>query len=125
MALPHPTKHYNVAVLVFHGVDILDFTGPIEIFSHVSNNKNPDNPDRIYKITTIGKDATTRAASSLTITTDLLLENALHELEQFDILVVPGGPPSIIMPFLVPESPEMQLVSAFAKLPPKGGPDRR
>ncbi|PMD42160.1 hypothetical protein L207DRAFT_622069, partial [Hyaloscypha variabilis F] len=60
-------KRYNIAVLVFDGVDVLDFTGPIEIFSHVTLNKNPHNPDRVYKITTISRGSTIRAANSLTV----------------------------------------------------------
>jgi len=120
MALTTPQKRYSVAVLLFNGVDVLDFAGPIEVFSHVSVNKNPDNPDRVYKITTVGKTATIRAANSLTVSSDLLIEDASRELEQFDLLVVPGGPPSIIMPLLSPESPEMQLVRSFSKLAPRG-----
>jgi transcriptional regulator GlxA family with amidase domain len=119
MSLPIPSKRYNVAILLFAGVDILDFAGPIEIFSHVSINKNPDNPDRTYKISTIGHGPTIRAADSLTISTDLLLQDAFRDLEQFDILVVPGAPPAVITPLLSPDSLEMKLIAAFAKLPPR------
>ncbi|KAF4341593.1 DJ-1 domain protein [Fusarium beomiforme] len=112
-------KHYNVGVIAFDGVDILDFAGPIEIFSHVSLNKNPDNPDRIYKCQTIGRSHTIRAADSLTVTVDLLVSDALLDLDQFDILVVPGAPPSVITPLLAPKSLEMQLVAAFSKLQPR------
>ncbi|KAF5646713.1 DJ-1 domain protein [Fusarium tjaetaba] len=112
-------KLHNVGVLVFDGVDILDFAGPIEIFSHVSHNKNPDNPDRIYKCQTIGRSHTIRAADSLTVAVDLLINEALLDLHQFDIIVVPGAPPSIITPLLAPESLEMQLVAAFAELQPR------
>ncbi|KAH8807445.1 ThiJ/PfpI family protein [Xylogone sp. PMI_703] len=113
------TKRYTVGVLVFNGADILDFAGPIEIFSHVSTNKNPDNPDRMYKCLTIGRTPTIRAADSLTVSTDLLIEDALRDLDQFDMLVVPGGPPAVLAPLLGPDSPEMKLVTAFAKLQPK------
>ncbi|KAF5572252.1 DJ-1 domain-containing protein [Fusarium pseudoanthophilum] len=113
-------KLYNVGVLVFDGVDILDFAGPIEIFSHVSHNKNPDNPDRIYKCQTIGRSHTIRAADSLTVAVDLLINEALLDLHHFDIIVVPGAPPSIITPLLAPEGLEMQLVAAFAELQPRG-----
>ncbi|SCV57115.1 related to ThiJ/PfpI family protein [Fusarium fujikuroi] len=112
-------KHYSVGVLVFDGVDILDFAGPIEIFSHASHNKSPDNPDRIYKCQTIGRSHTIRAADSLTVAVDLLINKALLDLQQFDILVVPGAPPSIITPLLAPESLEMQLIAAFAELQPR------
>lgn len=115
-----PERRYNVAVLVFDGVDILDFAGPIEVFSHVSLNKNPDRPERIYKCLTIGRSHTIRAADSLTISTDLLIQDALRSLDQFDILVVPGGPPSILAPLLSANGLEMKLVSAFSKLDSRG-----
>jgi transcriptional regulator GlxA family with amidase domain len=103
-----PTGRYTVGVLVFDRVDVLDFAGPIEIFSHVSLNKNPDNPDRIYTCLTIGRSRSIRAADSLTVSTDLLIEDALLDL--------PGGPPSVLAPLLAPDSPEMKLITAFAKL---------
>ncbi|GKU23073.1 unnamed protein product [Fusarium langsethiae] len=114
-----PSKYFTVGVLVFEGVDILDFAGPIEIFSHVSHNKNPDDPDRVYKCYTIGRSQTIRAPDNLTVSVDLLIWDALLELQQFDIIVVPGAPPSVITPLLAPDSLEMQLVAAFAKLQPK------
>ena len=112
-------KRYNVAVLVFNGVDVLDFAGPIEIFPHASLNKNPDNPDRIYKCLTVGRTRTIRAAYSLTVATDLLIQDALLDLDQFDMLVVPGGPPAVLSTLLTADSLELELVTAFAKLEPK------
>lgn len=114
-----PTRRYTVGVLVFDRVDVLDFAGPIEIFSHVSPVKNPDNPDRLYTCRTIGRSPTIRAGGSLTITTDLLIQDALLDLGQFDMLVVPGAPPSVMEPLLSPDTPEMKLVTAFAKLEPR------
>lgn len=71
---------YDVAVLVLYGVYVLGFAGPIEIFSHVSLNKNSDDPDRADKIAKIGKSATIRVANSLTVLMDLLINDALCEL---------------------------------------------
>lgn len=80
--MPPPKRYYKVAVILFDGVDILDFTGPIEVLSHVSHNKNPDKPDRMFQITTIGQNPTIRAAGSLTIQNDILLETAMAELSR-------------------------------------------
>ena len=97
-----PTKRYTVGLLIFNRVDVLDFAGPIEIFSHVSLNKNPDDPDRVYECLTISRERTVRAADSLTVRA-----------------VVPGAPPSVLQPLLSPESPEMRLVTGFSELPPR------
>ena len=112
-------RYYTVGVLVFERVDILDFAGPIEIFSHVSTNKNPDQPDRIYKCLTVGRSRQIRAGGSLTVSTDLLIQDAMDALDQFDILVVPGGPPSVLNSLLAADSLEMKLIASFAKLPPR------
>jgi transcriptional regulator GlxA family with amidase domain len=123
-------KYFKVAVLVFHGVDILDFAGPMEIFSHVSHNQNPDAPDRVYRFSVIGRDDEIRAASCLNIKTDIAIDHIagidsncvepFRALADFDMLIVPGGPPSIIMPLLDRESPEMRLIRAFSSLPSRG-----
>lgn len=114
-----PTKRYTVGLLIFNRVDVLDFAGPIEIFSHVSLNKNPDDPDRVYECLTISRERTVRAADSLTVRADLLVDEALADLSRFDVLVVPGAPPSVLQPLLSPESPEMRLVTGFSELPPR------
>ena len=72
-----PTKRYTVGLLIFNRVDVLDFAGPIEIFSHVSLNKNPDDPDRVYECLTISRERTVRAADSLTVRAGLLVDEAL------------------------------------------------
>lgn len=111
-----PKRYYKVAVLLFDGVDILDFTGPVEILSHVSHNKNPDNPDRMFEITTIARRKTIRAAGSLTIQTDLLLDDAMPNLPEYDILLVPGAPPAIIKPLIDSNPAELDLIREFTSL---------
>ncbi|KAJ5775107.1 uncharacterized protein N7511_000118 [Penicillium nucicola] len=117
-----PNQYYKVGVLLFPGADILDFAGPIEVLSHVSHNRNPDNPDRMFDITTIARTKVNRAASALTVHADILLPQALEKVSEFDILIVPGGPPSILQPLLGDNVPELDLIRAFAALPqsPKG-----
>jgi transcriptional regulator GlxA family with amidase domain len=71
-------QYYNVGVIVFDGADILDFAGPMEILSHTSHNRSPDNPDRMFKIQTIARKPTIRAAGSLAVSVDLLLDEAIN-----------------------------------------------
>ncbi|KAF2195907.1 class I glutamine amidotransferase-like protein [Zopfia rhizophila CBS 207.26] len=126
-------KYFNVAILIFHGVDILDFAGPLEILSHVSHNQNPEAPDRVYRFTIIGREQTIQAAGCLSVKADRLIKYFLEPeqpngtkevveyLSKFDILIVPGGPPNVIIPLLEKDSPEMRLVRSFASVPCKHG----
>jgi putative intracellular protease/amidase len=85
-------QYYTVGVLLFQGADILDFAGPMEVLSHVSQNRNPDDPDRMFTIQTIAQTSSIRAASALTVRVDVLLQDALENISEYDILIVPGGP---------------------------------
>ncbi|CAI7601169.1 unnamed protein product [Penicillium glandicola] len=111
-------KYYKVGVLLFPGADILDFAGPIEVLSMVSHNQNPDSPDRMFKIITIASSPTIRAADSLTVQADLLLEDAIDRISDFHILVIPGGPPSVVQPLVENNPPELDLIRKFAALSP-------
>lgn len=110
-------QYYNVGVLLFQGADILDFAGPMEVLSHVSHNRNPDNPDRIFTILTIAQTTTIRAANALTVRVDTSLDDALGNISDYDILVVPGGPPSVLQPMVDANVPEVELIRRFAHLP--------
>ncbi|KAJ5908616.1 ThiJ/PfpI family protein [Penicillium taxi] len=110
-------QYYKVGVLVFHGADILDFTGPMEVLCHVLHNRNPDDPDRMFAIEVIAQTSTIRAASSLTVKADKMLADAAENLAEYDLLVVPGGPPSVVSPLLENNSPEVDFIRKFAALP--------
>ncbi|CAI7608861.1 unnamed protein product [Penicillium bialowiezense] len=113
-------NYYKVGVLLFPGVDILDFAGPIEVFSHVLNNQNLDDPDKLFKIKTISCSTEVRAGGALTVQADMLISEALNSLSEFHILVVPGGPPSVLHPLVEGNGPELDLVRKFSNLPSLG-----
>ncbi|RMJ28786.1 ThiJ PfpI family protein [Aspergillus sp. HF37] len=117
-----PPRTYKVGVLLFDRVDILDVAGPIEILSHASHNKNPDVPDRMFWVVTIARDRTIRAGASLPIQADMFLDEV--QLPDFDILLVPGGPPSAIRTLIDSDAPELGLVREYAALPPDPDPGR-
>lgn len=117
-------RTYKVGVLLFERVDILDVAGPIEILSHASHNKNPDAPDRMFQAVTIAQDRSVRAGASLPIQADMFLDEAQAQLPDFDILLVPGGPPSAIQMLIDADAPELDLVREYAALPPDPDPDR-
>jgi transcriptional regulator GlxA family with amidase domain len=110
-------QYYNVGVLLFQGADILDFAGPMEVLSHVLHNGNPDDPDRMFAIQTIARRKIIRAANALSVQVDTLLVHALENISEYDILVVPGGPPSVLLPMADANVPEVELIRKFACLP--------
>ena len=120
-------KVYQVAVVVFDGGDILDFAGPVEMLSHITYNQDRQNPEHGFKIHIVARKPTIHAAGdALTVTADLTLEEASKRLDDFDIVVVPGGPPEIMMPLVESDSPELQFVRNFAtSAPSEGGRDER
>ncbi|KAJ5181278.1 DJ-1 domain InhA-type [Penicillium cf. griseofulvum] len=117
MSSESSNKYYKVGVLLFPGSDILDFAGPIEVLSHVSHNRNPESPDRMFEIKTVACNPAIRAASSLTVHADLLLPDAVDQISEFHILVIPGGPPPILQPLIENNAPELDLIRKFAALP--------
>ncbi|CEJ59974.1 hypothetical protein PMG11_08571 [Penicillium brasilianum] len=110
-------QYYNAGVLLFPGADILDFTGPMEVLSHVLHNRNPDDPDRMFTIRSIAQSTTIRAANALIVQVDTTLDHALENISEYDILVVPGGPPSVLQPMVDANVPEVELIRNFARLP--------
>ncbi|EPS34919.1 Isonitrile hydratase-like protein xanA [Penicillium oxalicum] len=124
MATATEKNYYHVGVLLFPGVDILDFAGPIEVLSHALHNHNPDSPDRMFTFDTIARTSLIRAANCLTLKVDVLLDEARKCLSQYDILIVPGGPPSVIQLLAESSIPEVQLIRAYASLPATLNPQR-
>ncbi|KAH8663615.1 ThiJ/PfpI family protein [Tricladium varicosporioides] len=119
MASSTSPRHYNIAVLLYNAADILDFAGPMEVFSHCAPSKDFADPDRLYKITTVGRSNIVPAASSLSVAVNASISDTLEDLEKYDILLIPGGPPDVLAKLVSEESEEMKLVNDFAKLPPR------
>ncbi|KAJ6107204.1 hypothetical protein N7523_008527 [Penicillium sp. IBT 18751x] len=119
-------QHFKVGVLLFQGADILDFAGPMEVLSHVSHNRDPNQPDRMFTLETIAEGPTIRSASGscLTVQVDKSLEQAFKQIEEYNILVVPGGTPSVIQPLVDGNGPEIDFIRRFAglSLPPSQKP---
>ena len=108
-------KVYQVAVVVFNGADVLDFAGPVEMLTHVSYNHNPQHPELAFDIHIVAETPTVRAGGALTITADMTFQEASKRLDDFDILIVPGGPPAVMLGLVERDSPEVQWVRSFAR----------
>jgi len=81
-----PTSQRTVAILIFPGVELLDFTGPFEVFS--AARVNFATPDRLFNVFTVAESLEPlRCYNPVTVVPDYTLENC----PPADILVVPGG----------------------------------
>ncbi len=108
-------KVYKVAVIVYNGVDILDFAGPVEMLTHVSHIQDPVHREPAFSTHIVAATPTIRAGGALTVTADMTLEEAAKRLDDFDILIVPGGPPSVVQGLIDSESSELQWIRQYAK----------
>lgn len=73
-------KKIKIAVLVYPGVELLDFSGPVEVFSNVEKFE-------VFLVST-GEDRITTKNKTVTLIPDYTIENSPTP----DILVVPGAP---------------------------------
>ncbi|UOY86875.1 DJ-1/PfpI family protein [Bacillus glycinifermentans] len=78
-------KKWNVGLLLFDEVEVLDFAGPFEVFS-VTAGSGEERPFEVKTISETGEAVTAR--NGLTVVPDFSIGNA----PRFDILIVPGGP---------------------------------
>ena len=73
----------NLAILIFEGVQIIDYTGPYETFGHAYSNDGP-----VFNIYTVAEKAgAITTAMGMTVTPKYSFENA----PQPNVLLVPGG----------------------------------
>ncbi|KAJ5621874.1 ThiJ/PfpI family protein [Penicillium herquei] len=111
-----PRANYKVAVLVYEGANILDFTGPMQVFSHVSPNHPEADPGPIpiFETTTISQAPLVHLSASINIEPDLLLASASDHIKDFGILIVPGAPMSVIRRIIQNNaSPELELIRRY------------
>jgi transcriptional regulator GlxA family with amidase domain len=74
----------NVAILIFDDVELLDFTGPFEVFS-VTGRQDDSSPFNVYTVAEKSDPITTRNQLSINP------QYTIHDCPQPDIFLVPGG----------------------------------
>jgi len=103
---------YHVAFL---GSQETSSTWPVGILSRALHNESQDEPDRMFVIEVVTEEVTTRAVSSLTFETELVLADVLDRITEYNcILSVPGTPRSIIQELVESETLELELIRTFA-----------
>ena len=82
-AQPKQKAPRNLAILIFDGVQIIDYTGPFETFGHVYSEGGP--PFNIYTVSE--KSNTITTSMGMSVNPKYSFENAPEP----DVMVVPGG----------------------------------
>ncbi|KAF2271607.1 class I glutamine amidotransferase-like protein [Westerdykella ornata] len=109
---------YNVAVLLYPSADIVDFSGPLEIYSC----RAADFKTQIFKTTTFACQNSVRVGdNAMTLVPDASLEEIRANLKNYDLLVVPGAAPDPILELVKTEDGKaiFSLIQEFASLPPR------
>lgn len=70
-------KNSRIGILIFEGVEVLDFAGPFEVFSLSG-----------FEVITVAESSPIKARNELSINPHFLLADA----PKIDVLLVPGGP---------------------------------
>ena len=113
----HGTPVFKVAMLMFDGVDVLDFAGPLEIFSHASFNEESGHGAPAFNVEFISRSSVIPTSTQLRVMRDISIEEAVGKVDSYDILLVPGGPPEVITPLWKSDSPELEFVRVFGTRP--------
>src|SRR3954463_1705063 len=93
MPSPQPIP---VLLIPFPSFNTLDLNGPLEILGNAAL------ANGTFAITIAAKDDITTAVENVMIKRHISLDKAHVSLEDYDILIQPGGPPDSIMPHLHP-----------------------
>jgi putative intracellular protease/amidase len=112
------TPVFNVAVLVYHGADILDFCGPLEIYSTIQ----PTGTHQYFKTTTFAHHNAVKAGGgALTVNPDASFLEVRNNLKDYDILILPGGDPTTLVQYIKTEEGKevIDLIKNFSKLAPR------
>ena len=78
-------KQWNVGILLFNEIEVLDFAGPFEVFSVAKYTESNQKPFKVY--TVAQSKEIIKARHGLKIQPDFDFNNTPH----FDIVIIPGG----------------------------------
>ncbi|KAI4153120.1 MAG: hypothetical protein LQ340_002494 [Diploschistes diacapsis] len=110
-----PTPVIHVLFCLYTGFDTLDFAGPLEVLNWARHNvKDPSS--KAFKCQFVSASEHTVSSQGASFRAHMDYEDALEDLSDFDILIVPGGNhDAVLKDSLEP----MSLIKAFIELQQK------
>lgn len=112
-----PATTFKVAVYLYPNVDLLDFSGPAEIYSY----RSLDGPAP-FEITSFAHhNPVASASSALVYVPNATFQEVEASLEMYDVLVIPGAHFDTIPVFIdsIEGKQLAQLIKRFSELPPR------
>jgi transcriptional regulator GlxA family with amidase domain len=83
-------SQFKVAVYLYPGADLLDFSGPVEVYSH-NNSENKDDPGP-FSVTSFAHHNPVKSGSeALVYVPNATFADISSRITDFDILVIPGA----------------------------------
>lgn len=116
MASPTPFK---VLYALHPSLDTLDFTGPLEIFSHATYQPTSDTDNaesKVFQPTISAVSEFTTSTQKAIFKRHISIIEAHSTLAEYNVLVIPGGGSQ---PVLDGQTEPIHLIKAFAALPKK------
>ena len=112
MQTSYAQKPAEVAIIAWNGMDLTDFTAPVEVLSHA---RNPDG-ELLYRTTIVADTETSQASQGVSIVRHIDTPSFLKSPSEYDVLIVPGG--GGFTADKVPEAPGLvAALEAFKELP--------
>ncbi|KAF9697407.1 hypothetical protein EKO04_004603 [Ascochyta lentis] len=114
---------YKVAVYLFNGGDLMDFSGPVEIYS-----ASPNPADPAFEVTSFAHHSPISVqTNALVYTPNTTFEEVAKSIADYDILVIPGAHGEVIKSLIQSkEGKELaSLIKKFASTPPSREGGRR
>ncbi|KAF2007299.1 class I glutamine amidotransferase-like protein [Amniculicola lignicola CBS 123094] len=111
-----PVELIKVLFALFPGYDTLDVAGPLEVLSRSLHNSK-DKSTKAFECQFVGPSAAMTSTHGLTIKADLDYEDANDEIEDFDVIIVPGG--DGVFEVLKNKSEPLNLLTKFVALQEK------
>ncbi|OAL56974.1 class I glutamine amidotransferase-like protein [Pyrenochaeta sp. DS3sAY3a] len=108
-----PIEQVKVLFALFPGYNTLDVAGPLEVLSR-SLQDPKDKASKAFNCQFVGTSAAMTSVQGLTIKADMDYEDANDELEDFDVIIVPGG--EGVFDVLKNKSEPLDLLTKYVEL---------
>ncbi|KAF2769785.1 class I glutamine amidotransferase-like protein [Teratosphaeria nubilosa] len=102
----------NVLIATFDKFDTLDAIGPLEVF-HWAQHEKHNEDSKAFNIAICGPESAVITSQGVKIGANMPYEEAMKNLAEYDVLVIPGGNTETI---LKTKAQPLTLIKAFAEL---------